>query len=96
MTSIVHKLSTEARKRQQDPCRTASYASYRAQAPLHRTRYHIATPPYVQLDHPLVSIKGDAQDLRKGREATRAAGATEMDSPKHRAPLRNTRPPQEA
>jgi hypothetical protein len=68
MTSTVHRLSTKAKKRQQDQGRTASYASYRAQAPLRRTRYHIATPPYVQLDHPLVSIKGDAQGLRKERE----------------------------
>jgi hypothetical protein len=56
------------------------------------TLAHCYTPICTTGPSPCV-YKGDAQDLRKGREATRAAGATETDSPKHRAPLRNTRPP---
>jgi hypothetical protein len=36
---------------------------------------HIATPPYVQLDHLLVSIKGDAQGLprERGKKLTQTA-----------------------
>jgi hypothetical protein len=57
----------KAKKRQQDLGPHRQLRFYRAQTLLHRPRLHIATPPYVQLDHILVSIKGDAQGLPKAR-----------------------------
>jgi hypothetical protein len=76
---------TEARKSQQDPCRTASYASTGLKALPRRPRWYmyraqVTSPPatlarsytpIVQLDYLLASIKGDVQGLpRRGTERT--------------------------
>jgi hypothetical protein len=82
MTSVALKPPTEASKRQQGPCRTASCASIGSRhfsdshvssctglkALLRQPRYHIATP-HCTAGHLLVSIKGGVQGLpRKGGE----------------------------
>jgi hypothetical protein len=85
MTSVAQP-PTEARKRQQDPCRTASYAStglkalprrpcwymYRAQVTSPPATLARSYTPIVQLDYLLASIKGDVQGLprRGGTERT--------------------------
>jgi hypothetical protein len=58
------KLSTKAKKRQQDPGRTASCASTGLK---YFSADHVSTllHPHVQLDRLLVSIKGDVQGLPK-------------------------------
>jgi hypothetical protein len=83
ITSVVLKPPTEARRRQQDPCSANSCASTGL---MHFSDIHVNTciatrhfpaghvahsyTPIVQLDHLLMSIKGDVQEREGGRHTS--------------------------